>query len=158
MWRSGRDRLVATCSTGTPPSAPRAISASFGGAGTQRWKLPICSRRRVIVTPGRLVGFRNQRSPRRTSSARTLIALARSRLYSENAPTAPPPGCANCRRTGLRLVRQPVGGARQQLPAAARFVPDLRDPDLCAGRLAVEFGLLNQKVPHDRNVADDLHR
>src|SRR5438270_5722635 len=58
----------------------------------------------------------------------------------------------------LCLLWQPVRGARQELPAAVLFLPNLYYADLCVGDLALKLGLRYPKVPNDRGVADHLHR
>jgi len=58
----------------------------------------------------------------------------------------------------LCLLRQPVRGARQELPAAVLFLPDLHDANLGICDLALQLGLPDPKMPDDRGVADHLHR
>src|ERR1700750_1991103 len=60
--------------------------------------------------------------------------------------------------SSLCLLRQSIRGAREELPAAILFLPDLHDADLGVGDLALQFGLRDPKMPNDCGVADYLHR
>src|SRR5690348_117191 len=68
-------------------------------------------------------------------------------------PRAATPG-----RRPLCLLRQPVRGARQELPVPILFLPDLHDADLGVRDLALQLGLRDPKMADDRGIADYLHR
>src|SRR6202023_2808230 len=55
----------------------------------------------------------------------------------------------------LRRLRQPVGGTRQQLPAAVLLLPDLQDARLGVGDFAVEVALRHPQMTHYSVVAND---
>ena len=57
----------------------------------------------------------------------------------------------------LRLLPQPVRGARQELRAAVLFLPDLHDADLGICDLALRLGLRDPKMPDDHGVPNHLH-
>src|SRR5215468_3211386 len=58
----------------TPPRSTCVACVPFGGGGTRRSRNASCRRSASRVTAGPILRLTNQRSPRRTSSARRLIA------------------------------------------------------------------------------------